>query len=317
MQFAGSISVGPTGLYWVNSQGLMTIPAAGVVPTLLAAPGQEPLALGSTGVYFVNIQWSPDGLTSEDAIWTVPLTGGAPALFLPIPRVGMAMEQQHPTSMAADATHLYWTVRGHQGGVWQAPLAGGPPARLFTGYVAGPLAIDATSIYWVTGDLAAQPPWAPFPPSTTIAKMPLSGGTPAVVTSGWDAITAIAVDETSVYWLDAGNPSQGPSGTVDKVPLEGGPPVTLATGQTIGWGTPGNVNWNRYLAVDATGVYWGTEGTQANSYSDGAVMKVPLTGGSPVTIASGGISVGALAIDGESVYWANNYDGYVMKATPK
>jgi hypothetical protein len=232
------------------------------------------------------------------------------------------MDRQLPTFMAVDATQLYWTVRGtpapydSQGGVWKVPLAGGSPVTLFTGYVAGPLAIDASSIYWATGDIGAPPPWPFPPPSTTLCKVPLAGGTPAVVTSGWNAISAIAVDETSVYLLDAG-PAQSGHGTVAKVPLGGGAPVTLATGQTFLMGPGTDSNWGIALAVDASSVYWGTAGTQAENYSDGAVMKVPLTGGPPVTVALGQISVSGLAVDETSVYWANRFDGSIMKATPK
>jgi hypothetical protein len=65
------------------------------------------------------------------------------------------------------------------------------------------------------------------------------------------------------------------------------------------------------IAVDATGVYY---------IGDRALMKVPLGGGTPITVAPG---TGAVAIDATSLYWANggtstsgryNNDGAVMKA---
>jgi hypothetical protein len=79
-------------------------------------------------------------------------------------------------------------------------------------------------------------------------------------------------------------------------------PVTLASGQF----SPDSI------AVDATHVY-------RTNNDEGTVMKVPLAGGTPVTLAvepsCSGVS--AIAVDATSVYWTNSGDGTVMKLTPK
>ncbi len=59
--------------------------------------------------------------------------------------------------------------------------------------------------------------------------------------------------------------------------------------------------------IDPASVYWVQE-------ASGAVMKVPINGGTPQTIAVGGGGVNYIAIDGTSVYFANQYNGQVMKA---
>jgi len=64
---------------------------------------------------------------------------------------------------------------------------------------------------------------------------------------------AMAVDATSVYWTNNGNPP-----TVMKVSLGGGTLITLASGQS----DPNSI------AVDATSVYWTDSGL-------GTVMKTP------------------------------------------
>jgi hypothetical protein len=69
-----------------------------------------------------------------------------------------------------------------------------------------------------------------------------------------------------------------------KEPLAGGPPTTLATDQS----DPLDI------AVDATSVYW-------MNYVGGAVMRVPLAGGTAVAVVPSGAA--GIAIDAMSLYW--------------
>src|SRR5579863_3694014 len=58
-----------------------------------------------------------------------------------------------------------------------------------------------------------------------------------------------------------------------------------------------------WLAVDSRNVYWTT--------GPGSVLKVPIGGGSPTTLASGQNSPQGIAVDATSVYWTTE-DGNVM-----
>jgi hypothetical protein len=101
------------------------------------------------------------------------------------------------------------------------------------------------------------------------------------------------VDTTSVYWTD------NATAFVMKVPVVGGALTTLVSG----------VASPSCIAVDATSVYFGTDGPGL-----GHVMKVPLGGGTPTTLASppnpgfpiDGEPIGAIAADATSVYWTTS-----------
>jgi hypothetical protein len=214
-----------------------------------------------------------------------------------------------PYALAIDLTSVYWADFGTgsgDGSINKVSIEGGAVTTLVPGQQKpGGIAVDATSVYWSSGG---------------VYKVPLAGGTPVLVATGFsnDAIAVgplgvygtngngapvsaplqgggaatvlapvtgqnsygITVDSTSVYWTEF-------EGIVSKVPLGGGQATQLATGHG-GWG----------IAVDATSVYWVDWGGGTNC---GSLMKVPLNGGTPVTLATLPGPIG-LAIDGENAY---------------
>jgi hypothetical protein len=71
------------------------------------------------------------------------------------------------------------------------PLAGGTAIKLAsdTSSILS-VAVDATSVYWVTGP--------------ALKKMPIGGGTPTVLANAGastEGAMGVAVDATSVYWI--------------------------------------------------------------------------------------------------------------------
>jgi sugar lactone lactonase YvrE len=139
------------------------------------------------------------------------------------------------------------------------------------------LAVDAESLYVAGLD------------GSTIAKVPLAGGSLTTVASSPDAPIGVAVDAASVYWTTAG-------GSVMKAPIGGGAPTVLASGQK---------SCTRPVVDAATAsVYWGDP-------DDGTIMSVPLDGGSATLVTSGGAATD-IAIAGADVVFASGYT--LMKA---
>jgi hypothetical protein len=111
---------------------------------------------------------------------------------------------------------------------------------------------------------------------------------PVLVASGLTGAMRMTLDAKNVYWTSAGD------GTVQSVPKVGGGVSILATGIAAPYG----------IGVNATSLYFTSEGTAANSFTDGAVFALGLAKGSMlVTLASARKRPRQLRLDGANVYW--------------
>jgi hypothetical protein len=92
------------------------------------------------------------------------------------------------------------------------------------------IAVDAANVYWTMNG-------ATDPGAGAVMQVPIGGGTATTLASGQAPPLAIAVDNTSVYWLSADR--------ILNVPIGGGSATTLVSGQSPS-----------AIAVDATSLYW-------------------------------------------------------------
>jgi hypothetical protein len=208
------------------------------------------------------------------------------------------------------------------------------------------VAVDGTSVYWVNaGDWGSADGTVMSQSNGTVMSMPLDGGAPTTLAAGQNFPDGIAVDATSVYWVDFGDYGLN-DGAVMSIPIgQAADPVMLASGQPeasaiavdatrvywscingvaiamvpLGGGTPETLGgWiGQALALDSTSVYWA---------GLSSILKVPLDGGATTTLASGLIEPVAVAVDTYSVYWTDQgtcpgdggaCSGAVMKLNPK
>jgi hypothetical protein len=199
------------------------------------------------------------------ALMASPALGAAPANH-PEPAV-LASRQSSPHDLAIDRTSVYFTDND---GVTKVPIAGGAPVVLARSeHFPSSLVVDKANVYFgsagsttmsgATGKATANPP--------AIRKVPLAGGAASTFVPLQQIPSSLTVDAANLYWVDC-------TGAVGKIPLAGGAVTPLAPSSAKSCGM---ANSKPLIAVDATSVYFTTQG---------ALMKVPLTGGKPVQLVA-------------------------------
>jgi hypothetical protein len=131
---------------------------------------------------------------------------------------------------------------------------------LYTKTEAQQLATDGAAVYWAEDHVMGAtcglcpPPPAPQPTDSTVYRLPVSGGSPTALATGY-RIGSVATDGTSAYWFDSH------AQTLSTVPISGGSPTVLAEKVTTSLGP----------VVDATAIYWVS--------TTGEVMRMPKSPG--------------------------------------
>ncbi len=202
------------------------------------------------------------------------------------------------TSLAVDATSVYWTTEGSTNGtVMSIPSQGGSQTVLASSQnTPSSVAVSGATVYWISYSSVMF----------NIMQVATSGGAmPVTLATGWSYPT-LAVDGTTVYWSDdsvgevQGPGSLKPATRVNSIPGGGGAVSTVVVAPDIH--TP------QSIAVDATNVYLSL------TVSPGTVLQsFPLGGGAAVTLAmvgfdSNGIAAVPLpAVKGQNardLYWS-------------
>lgn len=269
------IDAGSAGCAGSWENGYCTITLASVPPDVVSdVHWSGGVAVDSRNAYWISVL-PPDCSPcngSFDSVMSVPLRGGA--------NTTLASGYYEPTiggsRIAVDSASVYWTgtdLNSATAAVWKVPVGGGaatPLASSSTADVEDPV-LHATSVYWIAGGTEGD---------SAVMRAALSGGAATTLANSSCIYGPLAVDAAHVYWFDCHD--------LLETPLGGGATVTLA----------GSVGID--LTVDSTSVYW----TSTDEAGDSAVLKIPVDGGNPVTLASAaGKAAGSIAVDSTSVYW--------------
>jgi hypothetical protein len=196
-----SIGVAPAidgdSVYWLASCSsalgmLMTVPAAGGTPTMLGS-GNDP-------------QWQPFqdvsvrrnlAVANGFAVWTQP-TGRVVSLPLADPSTAYVLtEAREPTDIVFAGEQAIFTdtdyLHSGEGAVYSIA-----PGVTFTSSV--PLLPSAQVYAW--DGLAVDEAFAYFALPDSIQRVPLGGGDAVTVVSSRASPRALAVDDTSVFWVE-------------------------------------------------------------------------------------------------------------------
>jgi hypothetical protein len=190
-QRPGSLAIDSTSLYWTDALAHTVVKALldGGAPTPLSqALGfpQDLLAVDATGVYF----WA-----AGQGVERLPLQGGDTTLLASDP-------DDRGLHLTVYGGNVYWSTLSNVDNVtatiMTVSVAGGTPT-LLSSDPAFSFATDGANVYWTVSLCGAG-----MASSCTgaVRKVPVGGGTPTTVVSGWPVagVSGVAVDATSVYW---------------------------------------------------------------------------------------------------------------------
>jgi hypothetical protein len=230
--------------------------------------------------------------------------------------------QINPRGIAVDSQNVYWGSGSYGfvvGAIWSCPIGGcTSPTKLSSAKGPFGVAVDATYVYWAdyddntvhrvaktngtdtvlydagssvfiaAGQCSVDNGFVYVSDrNNTIARVPVTGGEPVVITSGpAPGYFGITSDTTSVYFGESGQIL-----AASKTSTDGGVPLASNVPNPVG------------LALDtSTGtLYWADYGS--NAVNDGTVGKVGIDGGGETVLASSLTSPQGVTVSGSSVFW--------------
>jgi len=274
------IAVDDASVYWTDSAdgtvldsgAILSVPKLGGSPvTLVSGQGfTSGIAVDETRIYWTT---SPVGCPGDAGSCSVvgdvmgmPKGGGSSTT------VASGEWLLDDSALALDATDVYFTqpILGVSL-VMKVPKGGGTVSTLASIGISPPvyigsLTVGSTSVFFSDLDYGHGDGGATISLPGAVMSVPKDGGALRKIASGWNDFS-VAVDSTTVYWVDVPECDAGPCalGTVKSRPAGGGgSPITVAANQP----GPGP------LAVDSTSLYWAAGTCSDAGVCSGRLVKL-------------------------------------------
>jgi len=253
------------------------------------------------------------GVSGQNVYWIIGKSANGGGMFrCPISGCGTLADfsggSDSPVSLVLDSRQVYWTdgTLGVADCALSGCAASGPailsgPALSGSGTSSGPvggLARDTSSnLYWADVNSQTVKAYKPSLPGSGTATLATSANFP----------TAIAVNGTTLYWLEIPSVgSMGVSGRVMRCATDCTNNATaFADNRPMGGSTRLAYNYNTLTVSNGT-VYW-MEGKDTNS-PPGQIMTCPSAGcgSGPTAFDAVGDPFSGLYSDGTYLYWGSN-----------
>ncbi len=184
--FWKAITADQAYVYWTSEttmHGVYRAPIAGG-PIEAIGPNQvfNEIAVDDKRAYLSQ----PASIPSNSRVVSMPLGGGALKVLVPSDLV-------FPGVIAIDDSYVYYESRPDK--LMRVNKNGGTPKTIATAPL-NDMAVDASHVYWVQGDVTQSIPYA-------LERVGKSGGTPTQLSDKGGS--AIALDDSYVYWISGGD----------------------------------------------------------------------------------------------------------------
>jgi len=177
------VAVEADRVLYLDALSLHDVPKAGGEAVAIPTPGYHNFRQIVVGAPYLFVTDELD----DGAVWRIPSAGGSP--------VPLVVREPVPWALVVDAENVFWTRRGHQenrfvdGALRSVAIEGGAALTVVSPTTVPQwIALSAGHVYWANGY------------GGSLNRIATTGG--AVVTlARAEMVGALAVDDTSVYWI--------------------------------------------------------------------------------------------------------------------
>jgi hypothetical protein len=214
------VEVDATRVYFAGVSGeftadIFSIPKEGGAPATIASAVLTPgvLATDAQFIYWASLgSLAGEDFLADGAVRRVPKSGGAVQTLV--------SNLSFPIAVTVAGGKVYYGETGiglgnPSAGLRRVPVDGGAVTKLFDDDPVGSIAVDGASVYFTVFQLGTG--------LVDILRIPIGGGTPAVLAGGFDFADGLVLQGGNLYFVAESNES----GSVQAINLANGSPRVI------------------------------------------------------------------------------------------